>query len=132
MFSIETKLSYNKLFFGEFISHRNEKIATFKISKILMYRFWYDYVKPKHWQKSKLYYMDTGTFIVYIKTNYTYSNIAKDAETRFSTSNYELDRSLPKRENRKGNWINERWIRHNNNDGVCCIKTENVELFNRW
>ena len=52
--------------------------------------------------------MDTDTFIVYIKTNYTYSNIAKDAETRFSTSNYELDRSLPKRENMKSNWTNER------------------------
>ena len=76
--------------------------------------------------------MDTDTFIVYIKTNYTYSNIAKDAETRFSTSNYELDRSLPKRENMKSNWTNERWIRHNNNDSVCCIKTENIELFNRW
>ena len=52
--------------------------------------------------------MDTDAFIVYIKTNYTYSNIAKDAETRFSTSNYELDRPLPKRENIKSNWTNER------------------------
>ena len=39
--------------------------------------------------------MDTNIFIVYIKTVDIYSDIAKDVETRFDTSNYELDRPLP-------------------------------------
>ena len=30
-------------------------------SKILMYQFWYDYVKPKYGEKSKLCYMDTDS-----------------------------------------------------------------------
>ena len=41
--------------------------------------------------------MDTESFIVYIKTDDIYKDIAEDAETRFDVSNYELDRPLPKR-----------------------------------
>ena len=33
-----------------------------------MYEFWYDYVKPKYGAKTKLSYMNTGSFLVYIKT----------------------------------------------------------------
>ena len=34
--------------------------------------------------------------IVHIKTDDIYKDIAQDVETRFGTSNYELDRQLPK------------------------------------
>ena len=44
-------------------------------------------------------YMDTDSCIVYIKTNDIYKDIAEDVETRFDTSNYELDRPLPKVKN---------------------------------
>ena len=40
--------------------------------------------------------MDTDSFVVYIKTDYIYKNIAEDIGTRFDTSNYELGRPLPK------------------------------------
>ena len=39
--------------------------------------------------------MDTGSFIIYIKTEDIYSDIAKNVETRYDTSNYELNRLLP-------------------------------------
>ena len=42
--------------------------------------------------------MDTGSFIVYIKTENIHSDISKNVETRFDTSSYELERPLPKRE----------------------------------
>ena len=35
--------------------------------------------------------MDTDRFIVYIKAEDIYADIAKDVEERFDTSNYELD-----------------------------------------
>ena len=38
---------------------------------MLMYEFLYDYVNPKYGEKEKLCYMDTDSFILYIKTNYT-------------------------------------------------------------
>ena len=57
-----------------------------------MYEFWYDYVKPKYCENAKFCYMDADSFMVYIKTDNIYKDIAEDVETRFDTSNYELDR----------------------------------------
>ena len=45
--------------------------------------------------------MDTDSFMVYIKTEDIYSDIAKDVETRFDSSNCKLDRPLPKGTNEK-------------------------------
>ena len=41
-------------------------------------------------KKWKLSNMDTDSFIVYIKADYIYKDIAEYVETRFDTSNYEL------------------------------------------
>ena len=38
------------------------------ISKILMYEFWYDYIKPKYGDKARLCYMNTDSFIIYTET----------------------------------------------------------------
>ena len=46
--------------------------------------------------KNQNHNMDTGSFIVFIETDNIYKDIAEDVETRFNTSNYELDRPLPK------------------------------------
>ena len=72
-----------------------------EISKILMYEFWYDYIKPKYGNKVKLCYMDTDSFIMNIKTNDFYEDIASDVENRFDTSNYEVNRPLPTGKNKK-------------------------------
>ena len=45
--------------------------------------------------------MDKDSFTVYIKTEDIYSEIAKDVDTRFKTSNYELDRLLCEGKNKK-------------------------------
>ena len=37
------------------------------ISKTLLYEFWYDFIKPKYQYKTKLSYMDTDSFVIYIK-----------------------------------------------------------------
>ena len=63
-----------------------------ELTKILMYEFWFDYVKPKYSEKTKLCYTDTDSFIVYMKTDNIYKDIAEDVEPRSDTSNYELDR----------------------------------------
>ena len=60
-------------------------LSILELSKILMYEFWYDYVKPKYGEKAKLCYMDTDSLIVHIKTNNIYKDIAEGVEKRFNT-----------------------------------------------
>ena len=43
-------------------------LSILDLSKTVMYDFWYDYVKPKHSENTKLYYMDTYSITVQIKT----------------------------------------------------------------
>ena len=76
-------------------------LSKLELSKILICEFWNDFVKPIYGGKAHLCYMDTASFIVYIKTNDIYKGIAEDVETRFDTSIYELDRPLPKGKNKK-------------------------------
>ena len=73
------------------------------ISKTLMYEFWYDYVKPKYKDKAKLCYMDTDSFVIYIKTEDFYKDIANNVERWFDTSNYDEndERPLPIGKNKK-------------------------------
>ena len=66
-------------------------LSILELSKILMYEFWYDYVKRTHNESKVVCYMDTNSFIVYIKTDDICKDIKKDVETRFDTSNYESE-----------------------------------------
>ena len=63
-------------------------MSVLDISKMLMYEFWYDYIKPKYQYKAKLCYMDTNSFVIRIKTENFYEDIAIDVENRFDTLNY--------------------------------------------
>ena len=76
-------------------------LSILEISKILMYEFWYDYMKPKYNEKIKLCYMNTDSFVMNIKTEDFYKDIANDVEKRFDTSNYEVNRPLPTGKNKK-------------------------------
>ena len=59
--------------------------AILDISKTLMYEFWYDYIKPKYGDKARLCY----SFVMHIKTEDFYKDIAGDVERRFDTTNYD-------------------------------------------
>ena len=63
--------------------------AVLDISKTLMYEFWYDYIKSKYEEKARLCYMDTDSFVIHIKTEDFYKDIADDMKRRFNTSNYD-------------------------------------------
>ena len=76
-------------------------LSILEISKTLMYEFRYDYIKPKYQDNAKLCYMDTGSFVINTKTEDFYEDIANDVEKRFDTSNYEVNRPLPKGKNKK-------------------------------
>ena len=63
-------------------------MSILKISKTLMYEFWYDYIKLKYQDNAELYYTDTDSFIIQIKTEDLYEDIADVAKKWFSTSHY--------------------------------------------
>ena len=89
----KTKIKMNKaIYLG---------LSILDISKKLMYEFWYNYMKPKYSNDVKLCYMDTDSFVMNIKTEDFYKDIANDVEKRFDTSNYEVDRPLPTGKNKK-------------------------------
>ena len=72
-------------------------LSILDISNILMY----DYMKPKHNGNVKLYYMDTDSFVMNIKTKDFYKDISSDVDKIFYTSNYEVNRPLPTGKNKK-------------------------------
>ena len=65
-----------------------------EVSKTVMWKFFYDYLKPKHGDKIKLCYTETDSFIPHIKTEYFYEDTADDVEEWFDTSTYKIDRPL--------------------------------------
>ena len=91
----KTKVKMKKpIYFGMSISD---------ISKLFMYEFWYYYIKPKYKHRAKQCYMDTDSFIIYIKTEDFYEDSSNDDEKWFDTSinNEEDKRPLLKGKNQK-------------------------------
>ena len=82
-------------------------LSILEISKTLMFKFWYDYIKPNYQDNAKFCYIDTDSFIIHIKSEEFYEDIVNDIEKRFDTSNYNIDRPLPTGENRNSDWIDE-------------------------
>ena len=58
------------------------------VSKTLMYKFWYDYIKPKYGDRAKLCQTDTDSFVIHIFTEDFFEYISGDVERWFNTSNY--------------------------------------------
>ena len=80
-------------------------LSILKLSKIVMYEFWYDYVKPKYVQKIKLCYMETD--IIYKKQILFINTLEKMLKQGLilqimNQANHYLKVKI------KRNWINER------------------------
>ena len=82
----KTQISINELVYLS--------LSIVDLSTTVMYEFWYDYVKGRYGKIEKLDYKDTGNFMVHIKTDQIYKDIAKDVETRFDTSTFDIHRQL--------------------------------------
>ena len=54
-----------------------------------MYNFWYDCIKPKYDDRSKLCYTDTDSFVIHIITEDFFVDISDDVERWFDTCSYD-------------------------------------------
>ena len=76
--------------------------AILDLSKIVMYEFHYDYMKPKYNDKNlTLCYMDMDSLIYSIETDDFRKDVANDIKDRFNTSGYNSNRPLPVGLNKK-------------------------------
>ena len=75
-----TKLYFNKpVYLG---------MSILDISKIRMYEFHYEYIKPKYGAKAKLLFTDTDSLMYEIQTTDFYVDISPDVRSKFDTSDY--------------------------------------------
>ena len=59
-------------------------VSILELSKILMYNIWYDCVNQNMMKKQNcVIWIHTDSFIVYIKTDDIYKDIAEDVGTKF-------------------------------------------------
>ena len=77
------------------------------ISKMIMYKFWYDYIQRKYGERAKLCYTDTDSFVIHIKTECFFEDISNNIERWFDTSNYDEndERLLPIGKNKRTSGI---------------------------
>nr|XP_022908200.1 uncharacterized protein LOC111419606 [Onthophagus taurus] len=61
-----------------------------ELSKLLMYNFFYGFLKPKYGEGIRLCYMDTDSFTVLINSNDVYTDVKLNLN-KFDTSNYSPD-----------------------------------------
>ena len=96
-----SKLSYmsHKIFDNNLVTIRKSKLALklnklvcigmciLELSKVLMYKFHYDYIKNKYDNKSKLLFTDIDSLMYEIKTEHVYKDFRSDKKL-FDFSNY--------------------------------------------
>ena len=75
-----------------------------------MYKFSFHYVKPKYSAKAQLSYIDADSFIIHLKTDDIYKDIAEDVGRKFDISNW-IEQTTTDRKKQESYPCNERWVR---------------------
>ena len=70
-------------------------MSVLDISKTLIYKFWYDYIKTKYEDTAKLCYADTDNFIIHIITEDFFEDIDGDVKKWFDTANFDENDKRP-------------------------------------
>ena len=103
---MKTKVAMNKLIYlGMTISDISKTLmykswydyikAKYGDRAKLMYKSWYGYIKAKYGDRAKLRYTDTDSFIIHIFTENLFEDTSGDVERWFDTSNYDENDKRP-------------------------------------
>eukprot|EP01050_Picozoa_sp_SAG11_P002920 SAG11_NODE_155_length_14200_cov_178.683781_5_plen_194_part_00 len=65
-------------------------MAILDLSKLHMYQFHYDYIKPKYGDKAQLLMTDTDSLMYHIKTDDFYEDMKQDSD-KYDMSNFDCD-----------------------------------------
>jgi hypothetical protein len=83
--------------------------SVLEISKLKMYSFHYDHMKPKYQQRVNLLYMDTDSFMYEFNTEDLYKDMHEDLAEHYDTSDYPQHHANYSLQNKKvlGKWKDE-------------------------
>ena len=76
--------------------------------------------------------MYTDSFIIYIKGDDIYKDIAEDVETRFDTLDHKLDRALPRGKNKNVIELIKDWLGAKMMTKFFGLRAKILQLLNRW
>jgi len=68
-------------------------LSILEISKLIMYQFYYDYLKPKYGNKCTLLFTDTDSFCCHIETPDLYHDMSQNLDL-FDRSNFDKNHPL--------------------------------------
>lgn len=71
-----------------------------ELSKLIMYKFFYNYLKPKYQERCRLLFTDTDSLCCEIQTADLYSDMG-EAMDLFDTSNFDPDHRLYSKKNHR-------------------------------
>lgn len=73
------------------------------LSKVLMYDFFYNFLKPKYGNNIEMMYTDTDSFILNVKTDCFYTDMLADIDERYDTSDFAENNmySIPRKNKKK-------------------------------
>ena len=100
--------------------------AILDLSKIIVYKFHYNYMLPMYSEHLKLCYMNADSFVYDIQTDNFYKDIASYVEARFNTRQLQLQPFSSHKSKQEGYWRDEGRTGRANHDQDCGTKTEVV------
>jgi len=74
--------------------------AILELSKLIMYSFYYEYMKPKYGDKCSLLFTDTDSFCCYVETDNLHSDMKQNLDL-FDTANFDKGHPLYSNENHR-------------------------------
>ena len=136
---IKIKLMSNKIFDNNLVAIRKSKLALklnkpsyigmciLELSNILMYQFYYDYIKNIYGSNSRLFFTDTDSLMYEIKTEDVYEDFSSNKEM-FDFSIIPVSQKLWWCK-QISHWKNERWNQRFCNWRICWIEAKKYSLF---
>lgn len=84
-------------------------MAVLDISKVLMYDFYYNFLKPKYGYNIEMMYTDTDSFILDVQTNCFYTDMKVDVDERYDTSDYAENNAygIPRKNKKKPGYFKD-------------------------
>ena len=85
-------------------------LSILDMNKMVKFGCWHDYIKPKYGKKTKLCYMDIDSFIVHVKLEGIYADLAEDVKKKFDARGIKLgsQKNTTNAKNQKEDQLDER------------------------